>query len=64
MYLPRLRRVVDWNNVVLGGGAVLSILTGKGDTPAYASSDIDLFLVGLAPDQVRFRHTVRQARRD
>ena len=43
---------MDWNNVVLGGGAVLSILTGKSEDEAYKNSDLDLFLVGLQPDEV------------
>ncbi|GAA5982668.1 hypothetical protein JCM10908_006739 [Rhodotorula pacifica] len=43
---------VDWSNVVLGGGAVLSILTGKADSEAYSTSDLDLFLYGLEPDEL------------
>ncbi|GAA5882187.1 hypothetical protein JCM3774_005458 [Rhodotorula dairenensis] len=43
---------VDWSNVVLGGGAVLSILTGKVDCEAYSTSDLDLFLYGLEPDEL------------
>ncbi|GAA5974082.1 hypothetical protein JCM8115_001735 [Rhodotorula mucilaginosa] len=43
---------LDWNNVVLGGGAVLSILTGKSEDEAYKNSDLDLFLVGLQPDEL------------
>lgn len=36
----------------MGGGAVLSILTGKSEDEAYKNSDLDLFLVGLQPDEV------------
>ena len=43
---------MDWSNIVLGGGAVLSILTGKSEDEAYKNSDLDLFLVGLQPDEV------------
>ncbi|KWU45198.1 hypothetical protein RHOSPDRAFT_33141 [Rhodotorula sp. JG-1b] len=43
---------LDWNNVVLGGGAVLSILTGKSEDEAYKNSDVDLFLFGLQPDKL------------
>ncbi|GAA5982662.1 hypothetical protein JCM10908_006737 [Rhodotorula pacifica] len=43
---------LDWSNVVLGGGAVLSILTGKADDEVYKGSDVDLFLFGLQPDEL------------
>lgn len=43
---------MDWSNVVLGGGAVLSILTGKSEDAAHKNSDVDLFLFGLQPDEV------------
>ena len=34
-------------------GSVLSILTGKQNDPSYKGSDLDLFLVGLKPEEVR-----------
>lgn len=37
-------------------GSVLSILTGKQDDEAYKGSDLDLFLIGLKPDEVRSDH--------
>ncbi|BGP20505.1 hypothetical protein JCM10213_007662 [Rhodosporidiobolus nylandii] len=41
---------LDWSNVVLGGGSVLSLLTGK--QKGYEDSDLDLFLYGLQPDEL------------
>ncbi|GAA5894706.1 hypothetical protein JCM8208_006049 [Rhodotorula glutinis] len=43
---------LDWSNVVLGGGAVLSILTGQQESKSYKGSDLDLFLVGLEPQEL------------
>ncbi|GAA5839771.1 hypothetical protein JCM9279_005164 [Rhodotorula babjevae] len=43
---------LDWSNVVLGGGAVLSILTGQQASKGYKGSDLDLFLVGLEPQEL------------
>ncbi|GAA5997668.1 uncharacterized protein JCM10292_001011 [Rhodotorula paludigena] len=43
---------LDWSNVLLGGGSVLSILTGKQDDEAYNDSDLDLFLIGLKPEEL------------
>ncbi|BGP43792.1 hypothetical protein JCM10449v2_007849 [Rhodotorula kratochvilovae] len=46
---------LDWSNVILGGGtlrAVLSILTGKQNDASYKGSDLDLFLVGLKPEEL------------
>ncbi|GAA5902452.1 hypothetical protein JCM6882_002757 [Rhodosporidiobolus microsporus] len=43
---------LDWSNVVLGGGSVLSILTGKQNDKSYADSDLDLFLYGLKPEEL------------
>ncbi|GAA5927177.1 hypothetical protein JCM3775_002469 [Rhodotorula graminis] len=43
---------LDWSNVVLGGGAVLSILTGQQESQSYKGSDLDLFLVGLEPQEL------------
>jgi tetratricopeptide (TPR) repeat protein len=66
---------VDWNNVVLAGGAVLAALTPMPPTPlreffhtnhAYKSSDIDLFLYGLNTDAAtkkvsQLYHAVKKA---
>ncbi|GAA6039816.1 hypothetical protein JCM8097_004235 [Rhodosporidiobolus ruineniae] len=43
---------VDWSNVVLGGGSVLSVLTGRHKDPEYKDSDFDLFLYGLKPEEL------------
>jgi hypothetical protein len=62
-----LSQLLDWNNVVAAGGSVLACLTPLPDgaktskralrkyfhREAYPSSDIDLFLYGLTPQQVR-----------
>ncbi|GAA5992530.1 hypothetical protein JCM5350_008267, partial [Sporobolomyces pararoseus] len=45
-------RNLDWNNVVLGGGAVLACLKNEHDSRDFATSDFDLFLYGLDPDQL------------
>jgi len=61
-----LSQLVDWNNVVAAGGSVLACLTPVPDdvksskrtlrkyfhSVAYPTSDIDLFLWGLTPEQV------------
>lgn len=38
---------------MLGGGAVLACLKNEHDSRDFATSDFDLFLYGLDPDQVR-----------
>ncbi|GAA5833721.1 hypothetical protein JCM11251_003213 [Rhodosporidiobolus azoricus] len=43
---------LDWSNVILGGGSVLSLLTGKAKEKCYANSDFDLFLYGLKPEEL------------
>ena len=61
-----LSQLTDWNNVVAAGGSVLACLSPLPDAAkvtkrttrkyfheaAYPSSDIDLFLWGLTPEQV------------
>lgn len=61
-----LSQLLDWNNVVVAGGSVLACLTPLPETAkeskrsvrkfyhsaAYPTSDIDLFLWGMTPDQV------------
>lgn len=61
-----LSQLVDWNNVVASGGSVLACLTPLEEenkkskrairkfyhSKAYPTSDIDLFLWGLTPEQV------------
>ncbi|GAA5962713.1 hypothetical protein JCM3765_006176 [Sporobolomyces pararoseus] len=42
----------DWNNVVLGGGAVLACLKNEHDSKEFEHSDFDLFLYGLDHDQL------------
>lgn len=63
-----LSQLLDWNNVVAAGGSVLACLVPLPEEAkvskrairkyyhgsAYPSSDIDLFLWGLTPQQVRF----------
>ncbi|KAF7291792.1 Ankyrin repeat protein [Mycena chlorophos] len=60
-----LSQLLDWNNVVAAGGAVLACLTPLSTTDkaskrairkhyhttAYPTSDVDLFLWGLTPEQ-------------
>lgn len=62
-----LSQLRDWNNVVVAGGAVLACLSPLPDyakeskrairkfyhSAAYPTSDVDLFLWGLTPEQVR-----------
>ncbi|GAA6017534.1 hypothetical protein JCM10207_008260 [Rhodosporidiobolus poonsookiae] len=43
---------VDWSNVMLGGGSVLALLTGKQKDKAYSGSDFDLFLYGHKPEEL------------
>jgi len=63
-----LSQLIDWDNVIVAGGSVLACLTplpkyaqktkrglrkyfhGEG----YPNSDIDMFIYGLTPEQVRF----------
>jgi len=54
--------LVDWNNVVLGGGSVLSIVTGSHKASSSDDSDLDLFLYGLEPDELvpKVRSIVKQ----
>ena len=61
-----LSQLIDWNNVVAAGGSVLACLLPLDDaakvskrsirkhyhSKAYPTSDIDLFLWGLTPEQV------------
>ncbi len=63
-----LSQLLDWSNVIAAGGAVLSVLSPLPEdskeskrairkfyhTTAYPSSDVDLFLWGLTPEQVNF----------
>jgi hypothetical protein len=63
-----LSQLLDWNNVVAAGGSVLACLSPLPESAkvsnralrkyfhgeAYPSSDIDLFLYGLSPQQVLF----------
>jgi hypothetical protein len=62
-----LSQLFDWNNVVAAGGSVLACLLPLPDSAksskrairkyfhsaAYPTSDVDLFLWGLAPEQVK-----------
>ena len=62
-----LSQLIDWNNVVAAGGAVLACLTPLDEAAkkskrsirkyyhsvAYPTSDVDLFLWGLSAEQVR-----------
>lgn len=61
-----LTQLIDWNNVVAAGGAVQACLAPLDEatteskrtirkhyhTTAYPTSDVDLFLYGLTPEQV------------
>lgn len=63
-----LSQLLDWSNVVAAGGAVLACLLPLSDTEkaskrsirkhyhsvAYPTSDVDLFLWGLTPEQASF----------
>jgi hypothetical protein len=63
-----LSQLFDWNNVVAAGGSVLACLTPLSEeakvskrsmrkyyhSVAYPTSDVDLFLWGLTPEQVLF----------
>ena len=63
-----LSQLTDWNNVVVAGGSVLACLaplpmyaqkTKRGirkyfHGEGYPNSDIDMFIYGLTPEQVRF----------
>jgi len=63
-----LSQLVDWNNVVAAGGSVLACLTPLEEenkiskrairkhyhSNAYPTSDVDLFLWGMNPEQVYF----------
>jgi hypothetical protein len=62
-----LSQLFDWNNVVAAGGAVLACLSPLPDhasvskrairkyfhSAAYPTSDVDIFLWGLTPEQAR-----------
>lgn len=62
-----LSQLLNWNNVIAAGGSVLSALLPLSDkdkeskrairkyyhSAAFPASDVDLFLWGLTPDQVR-----------
>jgi hypothetical protein len=61
-----LSQLTDWNNVVVAGGSVLACLTPLSDeqqaskrnlrkyfhSAAFPTSDVDLFLWGMTPEQV------------
>lgn len=61
-----LSQLIDWNNVVAAGGSVLACLSPLPDhakvskramrkhyhTVTYPTSDVDLFLWGMTPEQV------------
>lgn len=63
-----LSQLFDWNNVVAAGGAVLACLSPLPDfarvskrairkyfhSAAYPTSDVDLFLWGMTPEQARY----------
>ena len=67
-----LSQLFDWNNVVAAGGAVLACLTPLPESAkvskrairkyfhsvAYPTSDVDLFLWGLTPEQVNVSGTL------
>ncbi|KAJ7165671.1 ankyrin repeat protein [Mycena crocata] len=74
-----LSQLLDWNNVVAAGGAVLACLTPLSDeakvskrsmrkyyhSAAYPTSDVDLFLWGLTPEQAEVKITkIYEAVRD
>ncbi|KAJ7476865.1 ankyrin repeat protein [Mycena galericulata] len=74
-----LSQLFDWNNVVAAGGAVLACLTPLSDaakaskrsirkyyhSTAYPTSDVDLFLWGLTPEQAEVKITkIYEAVRD
>ncbi|KAF8169052.1 hypothetical protein K438DRAFT_1730433 [Mycena galopus ATCC 62051] len=74
-----LSQLLDWNNVVAAGGAVLACLTPLSDeakaskrsmrkyyhSVAYPTSDVDLFLWGLTPEQAEVKITkIYEAVRD
>ncbi|BGP20451.1 hypothetical protein JCM10213v2_008599 [Rhodosporidiobolus nylandii] len=43
---------IDWSNVLLAGGSVVALLTGKSQDRTFAHSDLDLLLHGLRPDEL------------
>jgi len=67
-----LSQLVDWNNVVAAGGSVLACLTPLEEenkiskrairkhyhSNAYPTSDVDLFLWGMTPEQVNLSPSV------
>ncbi|KAJ6473130.1 ankyrin repeat protein, partial [Mycena sanguinolenta] len=74
-----LSQLLDWNNVVAAGGSVLACLTPLSDeaktskrsmrkyyhSVAYPTSDVDLFLWGLTPEQAEVKITkIYEAVRD
>ncbi|KAJ7775633.1 ankyrin repeat protein [Mycena maculata] len=74
-----LSQLLDWNNVVAAGGAVLACLTPLSDaakvskrsirkyyhSTVYPTSDVDLFLWGLTPEQAEVKITkIYEAVRD
>ncbi|KAJ7499894.1 ankyrin repeat protein, partial [Mycena latifolia] len=74
-----LSQLLDWNNVVAAGGAVLACLTPLSDaakvskrsmrkyyhSAAYPTSDVDLFLWGLTSEQAEVKITkIYEAVRD
>lgn len=74
-----LSQLLDWNNVVAAGGSVLACLTPLDEedkvskrairkvyhSKAYPTSDVDLFLWGMTPEQAEFKiKTIYEAVRD
>ncbi|KAJ8080919.1 hypothetical protein PM082_017754 [Marasmius tenuissimus] len=74
-----LSQLLDWNNIVAAGGAVLACLTllpesAKASkramrkyyhTSAYPTSDVDLFLYGMTPEEAEVKITkIYEAVRD
>ncbi|KAF8164736.1 hypothetical protein B0H34DRAFT_647969 [Crassisporium funariophilum] len=74
-----LSQLIDWNNVVAAGGAVLACLTPLDEaakvskrsirkyyhSAAYPTSDVDLFLWGMTPEQAEVKITaIYEAVRD
>lgn len=41
---------IDWSNIIAAGGSILRCLTVSNKEPTYISSDVDLFIYGLSPE--------------
>ncbi|PPQ88912.1 hypothetical protein CVT25_009147 [Psilocybe cyanescens] len=50
-----LSQLVNWNNVVAAGGSVLRAIRKYYHSNAYPTSDVDLFLWGMTPDQAEIK---------